>query len=143
MRSQKTIVMTSVRDARHAHPHHPPDIWFFLLVLLVARRCGLFCGAPTAGLDPSTPRTCGRVGWPLFPLHLLWLSQFARFAERIDTVPSGSLGRSRFGGFLGRFLGGLCWRTSPGTGALGHRCSYGHPFSLADSVAETCNKRGP
>ena len=41
-----------------------------LLVLLVARLCGLTTGAPTAGLGFSAPRSRGRAGWPLFPLHL-------------------------------------------------------------------------
>ena len=38
---QLILLITTVRDRRvkHAHPHLPPDIWFFLL--LVARRCGV------------------------------------------------------------------------------------------------------
>ena len=45
-------------------------------------------------------------------------------------VVQRSPGRCRFGGFEER--------TSPGAAALGHRCSYGHAVSLADSSAETC-----
>ena len=57
---------------------HPPDIWFFLLALLVARRCGLSSGAPTTGLGLSAPRTCGCVGCPLF--LWLWLEPLLHFS---------------------------------------------------------------
>ena len=62
------------------------------------------------------------------------LSQFSWICGAHRHGLQQSPGRPRFGGFLG----GLCWRTSPGTAALDHRCSCGRPFSLADSVAETC-----
>ena len=70
-------VITTVHDRRHAHPHLPRDIWFFLLLLLLLfatfSRCGLSSGAPTAGLGLSAPLPCGRVGWPPFPLSVLSL----------------------------------------------------------------------
>ena len=50
----KITVLTTVRDVKLAHPHLPPDIRFFLLLLLVARRCGLSSEAP-AGLGLSAP----------------------------------------------------------------------------------------
>ena len=50
MFSQNTTVITTVRGRRHPHPHLPPDIWFFLVLLLVARRCGLFSESPKARL---------------------------------------------------------------------------------------------
>ena len=62
-------MISAVRDRRVKHAH-PPDIWFFLLVLLGARRCGLSFDAPTAGLGLSAPRPCVCVGSLRSPLHL-------------------------------------------------------------------------
>ena len=62
----------------------PPDIWFFLLTLLVARRCGLSSGASTTGLASRHPELAVvlvvRSFHCTYSLLWLWLEPLLHFS---------------------------------------------------------------